>query len=317
MRNSIPIISSIGYIKYKNDFIKIHSCNINQIFSNKILIKELGKNNKSVFAKEKIEKDEILMQISSENVYSVKNKKIAEMCKANNVKPDDFNSLLFFLLNNEIPYNEYTLDFFKGYPLFWKDKEILKNSIFQRNLNKLKNEIKELYKNFQNHPYDRFLTMYMMIMSRSFSLDIDDKSFYAMAPIADMFNTNLETNCYWFFDEEYNLYINAGRDIDIDEELLINYNEGYNSYYLLYYGFTLGRMGKIADIEDFEIKINDKAFYLTLKSPPSLKKFKLEEICKETRLSDREVLKVIRKQLNDFVSKYPIGLEVDIVIYIA
>jgi hypothetical protein len=304
------------------------STNINR---DKFYIKELEKNNRSIFSKVSLKPEEVLLKVPSSEIISLKNEKVLEFCKARNLNLNNELECLTAYLLYEYNYQNSELKFyfesipadFSNFPIFYKTdlRNLLQTSFFLKNLKKIEDEINDLKNSpeLESYKSDEILKMYIVLMSRAFGIDMEDKTYYALVPIGDMFNTSIgEKNVNWYFDQNFNLIVESKRCIEKDEEIIINYNEGYNSHFLLYYGFTVPNNNNIADIEDFEIPINDNKILIKLTSPPSVYRYNLNEIRKlknllENKDSDIICLKLIKERIIETMRSYPTTLKVKII----
>ncbi len=147
---------------------------------------------------------------------------------------------------------------------------------FEKEVNETYQRLKLVDYSILNDSHENFLKYYLLIASRSFGLDLSEYTIDALVPYADMFNTDLkEKPVFWYFDDDKNFVIEASRNINPLEEIKISYNDGHNSDYLLYYGFTIddNPNGKISN---FEIDYEGQTQLINLDTKPSIKNLNLE-----------------------------------------
>jgi len=281
------------------------------------------------------------MKIPSNLILSKFNPVILEFCKEHKIQLDsDYDCLLSFLLYQqsikETSTNEFSLTIpkeyleslpvdFSTFPLNYNEYELelLRETFLYKRIHQQKEEFEKLYKNICDHfseniilskykiDKEKFRNFYLVLSSRSFGLDTEDGTFNALVPYGDMFNTSINPNersCFWYFDEDKNFQVEAARDIQIKDEIFIRYGDGYNSEFLLYYGFTVEKNyhGKI---ENFEIKDDsgNKICEFFIKTNPSIKDYNLEniKIYLKNKFQDHDmyyddlyVFELIKKNLN-------------------
>ena len=270
------------------------------------------------------------MIVPSDLILSKFHPKISQFCLENKIPSGtDYDCLISFLLFEEIKngseeklslsilknYFESLPKYFSEFPLNYSNDEIrlLKNTFFSKRLEKFKIEYEENFEKISEHfsrlnlnlDKEKFMKFYLILCSRSFGLDTEEGTFDSLVPFGDMFNTSVndhERSSFWYFDDDKNFYVEAGRDIIPNEEIFIRYNDGYNSDFLLYYGFTL-KKNKNGKIENFVIKdeFGNVICDVRLKLPnPSIRDFKLnlmKKIMKE-KIDDIDLLELIKENLN-------------------
>jgi hypothetical protein len=311
------------FLLLKTGVKKSYSYNSTNFKFDKIYLKELEANNRSFFAKVKITPGEKVFQVPSSEIISLKNEKVLSYCKEKKLNlENELECLLSYLLaefhskNSRLKYYFETLPKeYNTYPQYYKSSERgqLTNSFFLRELCKIEDEVLYLSKMLGKYSYETVRRMYIVIMSRSFGIDLEDRNYYALVPFGDMFNTSIgEKNIHWYFDKQNNLTFEANKLINADEEIVINYNEGFNTYFLLYYGFTVADNYNIADIEDFRINVADKQIKIKLPAKPSIYRYKLNEIRQllDHKVNDIECLTLVKKSISEHLNQYPTTLEV-------
>jgi hypothetical protein len=165
---------------------------------------------------------------------------------------------------------------------------------FENQVQQTFERLKLLDKNILNDSYENFLKLYLLISSRSFGLDLPEKTIDALVPYADMFNTDLTAKpVYWYFDDENNFIVESLRDINPFEELKIRYSDGHNTDYLLYYGFTIDN-NQNGKIYDFEIINEGVIHFLNLNAKPSIKTLNLEKMRKNYQKQPRNLVEEIK-----------------------
>jgi hypothetical protein len=297
----------------------------------KLYIKELDANNRSIFSKTKLTPGEVVLRIPGSDIISLKNEKVKLFCKKSGMSTDnDVECLTAYLLHEyygKNPDNTKLEKYFSllpkdftNFPLFYnkQERKLLSNSFFLRELEIIENEIMTIYNNLGGkYTYDAVRWIYIVLMSRSFGLNLEDRTYYALVPIGDLFNTNIsEKSITWYFDDDYNLTFEANKVIEPDEEIFVNYGEGFNSYFLLYYGFTIGDNSNVADIPDFKVYLDNNRFVsVKLPAQPNVFRYKLEELrmglnLPMSRESDQEGLRCVRDSVQAYLNGYPTTLEV-------
>jgi hypothetical protein len=290
------------------------------------------------------------LSIPSKFVISKLNPEVSSYCLNNKISLEpDYDCLIAFLNNEKKKKNSLFKDYFKTLPQDFstfpvnfnhEEKELLKNSFLFKRLKKFEKDVNKTYKSLKNSgqdlKYPEFLSIYLLIQSRSFGLDTPEKTIDALVPFADMFNTSLNPKpCFWYFDDENNFKAQATRIIQKGEEINIRYNEGYNTDFLLYYGFTIGDNNN-GHIYDFEVKIkennldlnqkeeNETSFLIDLNINPSLKHLNIQRFRKKYYLlnelneqinqnskilscqtEDVEIFKILKKEILQNLEKYP------------
>ncbi len=209
----------------------------------------------------------------------------------------DYDCLISYLKNENLKLDNSHLrnyfsclpEDFSSYPINFNQEErkLLIGTSFYKKLENFEKEVNETYQrlklldyNILNDSYENFFKYYLLIASRSFGLDLPEYTIDALVPYADMFNTDLkEKPVFWYFDDDKNFVIEASRNINSLEEIKISYNDGHNSDYLLYYGFTIddNPNGKISD---FELFYEGQAQLINLYTKPSIKNLNIENMRK-------------------------------------
>jgi len=117
------------------------------------------------------------------------------------------------------------------FPVFFSDenKDLLKGSIIidyiNKNIQKFKKEfqiLKNKFSKLNTVEFKDYLKVRLTLGARIF--DTDKINYVNSAvPIADLFNFHPEkVNCYWKVDENNNFYVKAIRDIEEEEEVILN-----------------------------------------------------------------------------------------------
>ena len=263
-----------NYMKYDyyNNYINfLKQIYKNKIFFPKIEIKFYSNENRFIIAKEKIKESEIILTIpknilisfeTAKNYYS-NNTKLINLIKEFK-SPKHTLIALFILenLNNE-KYKFY-FDFmpknFNIFPIFYKNEEIeyLKGSNFYEEIINKKNDLLFDYEILKNLNFDinfiKFCEIHMLISSRIFGIEINNKNTDAMIPFADLFNHSYERNTQWYFDDNLDCFVvEAIKNIEKNEEIFDSYGNKSNSRFLLNYGFLLENNEKF---NEFNLEIN-------------------------------------------------------------
>ena len=270
------------------------------------------------------------MKVPSELILSKFHPKIFQFCLENKISTDtDYDCLLSFLLFEEIKKDSnkrLSLSILKNYfdslpkdfsefPLNYSEDELfcLKNTYFSKRIEKFKIEFEKNFEKISEHfsrmnlklNREKFLKFYLILCSRSFGLDTEEGTFDSLVPFGDMFNTSVndyERSSFWYFDDDKNFHVEAGRDITPNEEIFIRYNDGYNSDFLLYYGFTL-KENKNGKIENFVINddLGNILCEVRLKYPkPSIRDFKLDSLRDKLNSNshdDVDLLQLVKENL--------------------
>jgi hypothetical protein len=217
------------------------------------------------------------------------------------------------------------------FPIFYGDcfrNTYLKDTFFLKRITNLEANIWNTYKSILDNnmdfetPFKDFLYFYLILLSRSFSINsviYDNEDSYALVPIGDLYNTHHAyeyKNAFWYFDYNKNLIVEARRDILSGEEILISYNSGCNSDYLLYYGFTLDNNPNIQKIDNIPIVDNSKTLIteISLSFPPTKKTYNLEKIIlfikgkypekHQTLNMEKEAYQLILQNLKEYLKIY-------------
>jgi hypothetical protein len=281
------------------------------------------------------------MKIPSNLILSKFNPVILDFCKDHKIQLDsDYDCLLSFLIYQlsitETTTNGLSLIILKEYleslpedfstfPLNYNEYELelIRETFLSKRIEQQKEEIEQLHKNICDHfsqnsilsnckiDKEKFKNFYLVLSSRSFGLDTEEGTFNALVPYGDMFNTSINPNersCFWYFDDDKNFLVEAARDIPVNDEIFIRYGDGYNSEFLLYYGFTVDKNfnGKI---ENFEIKDNlgNIICEISIKSNPTIRDYNLENIKfnlankfqgYDVNYDDLYVFELLKKNLN-------------------
>jgi hypothetical protein len=99
----------------------------------------------------------------------------------------------------------------------------------------------------------------MLISSRIFGIEVENKNTDAMIPFGDLFNHSSERNTQWYFDDNLNCFVvEAIKNIEKNEEIFDSYGNKSNSRFLLNYGFLLENNEKFNELKleiDFDKNI--------------------------------------------------------------
>jgi hypothetical protein len=270
--------------------------------------------------------------IPSKFVISKLNENVLSYCKNKGINLDsDYDCLIAFLNMEKKKENSFFQDYFKtlptdfsSFPINYNSEEryFLKNSLFLKRLIKFEKEVEQVFKSITDSGVEinleDFLQIYLLIQSRSFGLDTPEKTIDALVPFADMFNTSLNPKpCFWYFDDDNNFNAQAVKNILRGEEINITYNEGHNTDFLLYYGFTI-QDNPYGHIYDFEINLeknlvnkeeienfdsnSNEIFKIELDIKPSLKYFNLNKFRNKINIS-QYFLNNLEISLNDNFNK--------------
>ena len=262
---------------YYNDYINfIKEIYKNNVYFPKIEIKFYSNENRFIVAKENIKESEIILTIPKNIIitfetaknYYLKNKKLLDLIKEFK-HPKHTLISLFILenLNNE-KYKFY-FDFmpknFNIFPIFYKKEELeyLKGSNFYEEILNKKNDLIFDYEKIKkiniNINFDKFCEIHMLISSRIFGIEVENKNTDAMIPFGDLFNHSSERNTQWYFDDNLNCFVvEAIKNIEKNEEIFDSYGNKSNSRFLLNYGFLLENNEKFNELKleiDFDKNI--------------------------------------------------------------
>lgn len=254
---------------------------------------------------------------------------------------DEINILRFLLHeynNKNSIFKKYFCSLPKTYqthPIFFteNEKKLLKNSYFLKRVEKFNEELEQVYNLLKSSlmntiDKDNFTYLYLTLTSRSFSMDKSEGSFHSLVPYGDMFNTNLDDRAgFWYYDEENNFIVEARRNISKNEEIFVTYSTASNSYFLLYYGFTIGNNDNISSLENFEIFYKKNLISkIKLSNPPNIKDYNLPEMRKYFSKNkdfqqnnihiknELKYLQIIKKNIEKCLNLYPTTIEVKFIL---
>lgn len=134
------------------------------------------------------------------------------------------------------------------YPILFDDAQLkmLEGSFFLKQIEEDRKEIQHDYdivcsevSQFKKLcSFDKFLNLFLLILSRVFTIMIGDKKTKGMVPLVDMPNHAYNNNLKWYYKEEEQGYIiEAQDDIQRNQEVAINYGLQSNDLFFLRYGF--------------------------------------------------------------------------------
>ena len=215
---------------------------------------------RGVVAKANIIKKEIIMMIPQTCLISLENaletdigKKIGEFMNKELHSPK--HSLLSAFLLSEEKNEKWKFYFdllpkdFSNFPIFYTNKELeyLKGSPFLNQIYEKKIELKLDYEKICEHipqfaqfSFLKFIKARMLIGSRIFGVEINNKTTDVLAPFADLLNHKRPKQTHWYYDNKLNAFvIQALENIKEGDEIYDSYGPKTNTRFLLNYGFAL------------------------------------------------------------------------------
>lgn len=246
--------------------------NINNGFISKTEVSFLPNYGGSLISKEKIKKEEIIIEIPQTLFLSLDNAYKNEIIKNVIVKKNIFLAkktiFVFFLwiqvclkeksfwnsyfeilpsnYFNVISWTEEQIKLLKRKDLidfFLKKKQSVENEFMKlKEILLRENELNEIYKNIQ---MENFLKLYSLIESRTLYYENNsdsDSSIGALVPYYDVCNHEFLNDVnhfnYFYFDKEKKTYVlKAYKDFEPNEQIFISYGNYNNLHFLELYGF--------------------------------------------------------------------------------
>ena len=246
-----------SYPKYINFIQYLYK---NNAFFPKLEIHFYTDDYRGVLSKNKILKDEIIMEIPKKCLITLEvalntsyGKKISQFMynELNSPKHCLLSSFILFEENNLL--YKYYFDLlpndYSNFPIFYTSKEFdyLENSPFLNLIMNKKfdmqmdyNKLCEKIENFNQFSFEKFCKARMIISSRIFGISINNNKTDALVPFADLLNHRRPRQTQWFFDDEKNSFVvQAVEEIGEGQEIFDSYGKKTNYRFLLNYGFAL------------------------------------------------------------------------------
>jgi len=208
----------------------------------KLDLKFISNDNRGIFTKEKIHKDEIFMRIPATMLITLeiaKESPIGMKMVNENLQllsPKHCYLANFLLQEKRIKnskwenYLKVLPEFYENFPIFFTDEEKkwLDGSPFLFQINEKINEIETDYKTifskipeFQNFSLKEFSEARMLASSRIFGIKINNKKTDCFAPLADMLNHRRPRKTKWYYSDQIKSFvIHAINEIDKGEEVI-------------------------------------------------------------------------------------------------
>ena len=230
------------------------------VFFPKLEIHFFSEDYRGITAKNKIQKDEIILTIPKECLISLElvlsteyGKKIGEFMYYELASPKHclLSTFLLFEKNNKnwkfyfdlLPKN------FSNFPIFYTDEELnyLIGSPFLNQIIDKKNDIKKDYLTicekipcFNIFTLKEFMEARVIISSRIFGISINNVKTDVLVPFADLLNHKRPRQTQWYYDDRINGFvIQATEDIMKGSEIYDSYGKKSNGRFLLNYGFSI------------------------------------------------------------------------------
>ena len=234
---------------------------------------------RGIIATSEIKKDEVIIIIPYQCLISLDlasqtliGKEISTFINDNNNKLNSpKHSLLssFLLSEEKNPKWKFYFDIlpkdFSSFPIFFNEKELeyLKGSPTLNQILNKKKDIKEDYdklckniKEFSKFSFQKFCESRMIISSRVFGIELENKKTDVLVPFADLLNHKRPKETIWYYNNSLKGFvIQAIQDIKKGSEIFYSYGIKCNSRFLLNYGFALENNDYMEVI--FNINFND------------------------------------------------------------
>ena len=314
-------------IQYTNllNFVIDNGGYINQ----KLIPNELSSLNRFIIAKEKINKNEILLFIPQKISISKLNILVNNKCtEAYGFDEEyDYACLIYFMTIDKYNSSSIFKPYYNYLPKFnetdfitnFTDEEIemfketgITEGIKYYNYfyNKALEPVKVKLKNFskkENIKYEKILEEfkynYDLALTRNFGRPGSFYDINTMVPYLDLINHSDKNNTYWFYEDKKEGYsLIAVKDINKNEEITDSYGKYHNSFLYKTYGFVIP--GNIYH-EKIHINICNKNFDLNVDDLKN-NNFKsiFQNIIKRFKNNLEEAKKFILKDLNNRKSYY-------------
>ena len=232
----------------------------------KLIPNEKSNINRYIIAKEKINKNEILLYIPQNITISKLNLLVNNKCiQAYGFEEDfDYACLIYFMTIDKYnslsifkPYYDYLPKFDKtNFITDFSEKEIkaFKETGITEGIkyyyyfyNKALGPVKEKLKTFCQQKgikfeniIEEFKYNYDLALTRNYGRPCSFYDINTMVPYLDLINHSDKNNTYWFYDDNNEAYsLVAMKDIDKNKEITLSYGKYYNSYLYKNYGFVI------------------------------------------------------------------------------
>ena len=234
----------------------------NDAFFPKIDILYITDEYRGIYATSNIQKDEIILIIPFKNLISLElaletpiGKEIGKFIYIENELTSPKHSLLssFILSQENNPKWKFYFDLlpknFSSFPIFYtyKELEYLKGSPFLNIISNKKRDLKKDYEkicnyipSFKKYSFEKFCETRMIISSRVFGIEINDKKTDILVPFADLLNHRRPRQTHWYYNNILQGFvIQALQDIKEGNEIFDSYGIKPNFRFLLNYGFVV------------------------------------------------------------------------------
>ena len=231
-------------------------------FFPKIDILYITEEYRGIVATSNIQKDEIILIIPFQNLISLEmaletsiGKEIGKFIYIENELASPKHSLLssFLLSQENNPKWKFYFDLlpkdFSSFPIFYtyKEFEYLKGSPFLNIISNKKKDLKKDYEkicdnipSFKKYSFQKFCEARMIVSSRVFGIEINDKKTDVLVPFADLLNHKRPRQTHWYFNNILQGFvIQALQDIKEGNEIFDSYGIKPNFRFLLNYGFVI------------------------------------------------------------------------------
>lgn len=219
---------------------------------------KVSSSNRYLVPKRLIRQNEEIMFAPEKLIISYSNPEIKALCdtvfhKEKVIRLECIAYYVFLHINDMshffAPYFDYMSFDFKEYPMLYNEEDLkkLKNTNVHTRTQRQNKRVNDAFSDIMRHQndaslnFDLYRNCFLFAMSRSFQKKMNDLPLSALVPFFELFNfIPGKINTHWDFIKERNGFIlRARKDINIDEEIIVNYGRETNEDLLFKYGFTL------------------------------------------------------------------------------
>ena len=286
--------------------------------SKKLSPNEINPSNRFIYANKPILKNEHLLIIPNNLIISCINPKVYEICYSIYGKIDgdiNYDCLLYFLsldFNSKNSffkpfYNYFPILNYNDFPVYMTDEDLNKYNItgVSKEIYFAKKYINDLYdmsSDIVPVEFEIYKKYFLYLSTRNYYRKVNNYELYYMVPYADLFSHSINNNAEYYFDEKNNQFIlYAKRNIKKNEEITILYGAYNNIELYVDYGFTIKDNNFKCNVTiDFEGKL----YYLNGKINKSDILNLINEIKKNTKKSNKEIVNELIKILEDLINDY-------------
>ena len=298
----------------------------------KLMPNEISKINRFIIAKEKINKNEILLFIPHKTTISKLNNLVISKCREAYGFDENFDyaCIVYFMTLDKYnlssifqPYYNYLPKFNKADFItnfseaeieMFKDTGITNgikyyNYFYDQAFSPVKEKLKK-FSELKNIKYeliiDEFKYNYDLVLTRNFGRPDSFYDINTMVPYLDLINHSDKNNTYWSYeDNKEGYFLIAMRDINKNEEITCSYGKYHNSYLYKTYGFVIP--GNVYH-ENININLCNENFDLSVDDIKNKVKNIMKRIIGKNKQNINNVRKCILKDLLE-KKKYYLNLK--------